>query len=98
MKQMDLIRVVEEAGEVIQAATKIMRFGVSGEYDDGTPNVAKLVNEIGDFLACVDRLQLDEHELDKARYAKHQRIRKVEQYELGFDAELTREQREALHG
>lgn len=97
MKQIDLIRVVEECGEVIQAATKIMRFGLVGSYDDGRSNITVLTTEVGDLLACIDRLDLDHAELIKAKIAKQNKIRQLEQYELGFDCVLTREQREDLH-
>ena len=98
MKEMDLVRVIEECGEVIQAATKILRFGVKGSYCDGRQNVDVLVSEIGDLQACVDRLQLDEDALARARLAKHRKLRPIVQFELGFNCDLTREERELLHG
>jgi hypothetical protein len=98
MKEMDLMRVVEECGEVIVAASKISRFGVNGSYCDGTPNMDALICEIGDLLACIDKLHLPEHLLDQARLAKHRKLRRIMPFELGFACELTREQREALHG
>lgn len=97
MKEMDLIRLIEECGELIQAASKIQRFGLNGSYCDGTSNLTALIRECGDVLACIDRLQIAEALLDRARYEKHRKIRKVELFELGFASELTREQREALH-
>jgi hypothetical protein len=47
----------EECGEVIQAATKIIRFGLTKE------NKAHLENELGDILAMI-KLVDEEIELD----------------------------------
>ena len=98
MKQVDLLRVIEECGEVIQAATKMLRFGQHGSYCDGTTNVDALTTECGDLLACIDNLRLDDDALDRARLAKQRKLRRVAPFELGFDCTLTREQREELHG
>ena len=43
-----LARLLEEMGEVAQAAGKIVRFGEDGRYRDGTPNVEQLLMETGD--------------------------------------------------
>ncbi len=42
---------VEEAAEVIQSATKILRFGINRSYDDGTMNLDKFAQEMADFRA-----------------------------------------------
>jgi hypothetical protein len=47
----------EEAAEVVQAATKILRFGPSRSYPDGTMNVTKLIEEWADMRATVDLLR-----------------------------------------
>jgi hypothetical protein len=98
MKEMDLIRLVEECGELIQAAGKILRFGVKGEYCNGTPNMEALTTECGDVLACIQRLELDDVSLSNAVISKRLKISKLEKYELGFNCELTRAEREELHG
>lgn len=49
--------VAEEAAELIQATTKILRFGVEGErYPDGTTKVGKVVEEWADLKASIDLL------------------------------------------
>lgn len=46
----------EECAEVIQAKSKIVRFGWDSSYLDGTSNKTALEREIGDLLAMVDIL------------------------------------------
>lgn len=43
----------EESAEVIQASSKINRFGLDGAYPCGTPNLMWLTNEINDFNTLV---------------------------------------------
>jgi NTP pyrophosphatase (non-canonical NTP hydrolase) len=45
----------EECAEVVQAVSKIFRFGYDDEYD-GATNRQRLEEEIGDLLAMVDIL------------------------------------------
>lgn len=97
MKQMDLLRLVEECGEVIQAAGKILRFGQIGEYDDGTTNMGALLKECGDVLACIDQMGFHQRDLDAARGAKMEKIERLRPFELGFDSTLSRAEREELH-
>jgi len=47
-----LIILQEECAEVIQAISKIHRFGMDSEYD-GVTNKESLIQEIGDALALV---------------------------------------------
>lgn len=55
-----LILLIEECGEVIQAATKILRFGRHGADPVlGRDNVALLEEEIGHVANAVDLLTLD---------------------------------------
>lgn len=98
MKEIDLKRVVEECAEVIVAATKIMRFGLKGSYCDGTENVAALIQELGDLKACVELLEIPQELIDAAAERKREKLKRITPYELGFDCDLTREQRERLHG
>ncbi len=91
MKEKDLNRVIEECAEVIQAATKILRFGLNGSYPDGRTNIDVLIQECGDVLACIDKLHLPEEKIDEARYAKHRKLRKIEPYECGINSDLTKE-------
>lgn len=97
MKENDLKRLIEECAEVIQAASKIMRFGLKGSYCDGRKNLDVLTTEVGDLIACINNLQLDERDLQQAVLNKQRKLRRIAEYELGFDCDLTREQREALH-
>lgn len=43
----------EEAAEVIQAASKINRFGVDGNYPNGIGNVEQLLIELTDMEALI---------------------------------------------
>ncbi|MFA5349080.1 MAG: hypothetical protein WC309_01760 [Candidatus Paceibacterota bacterium] len=47
----------EECAEVIQAASKINRFGDKGTYPDGTGNIEKLEQEYNDLIAVVELLK-----------------------------------------
>lgn len=98
MREIDLKRLSEECAEVIQAASKMMRFGRIGQYDDGRTNEEVLLQECGDVLACISRLNFDPFKLDQASIRKLEKLDRLEKYELGFDCELTRAQREELHG
>jgi NTP pyrophosphatase (non-canonical NTP hydrolase) len=51
-----LIILQEECAEVIQAASKIYRFGIDNEHKSGNTQRANLEMEIGDMLALVDIL------------------------------------------
>jgi NTP pyrophosphatase (non-canonical NTP hydrolase) len=51
-----LIILQEECAEVIQAASKIYRFGLDNAHKSGTTQRANLEMEIGDMLALVDIL------------------------------------------
>ena len=69
--------VIEECAEVIQAITKIKRFGIYDwhpDYDNGNPNWQRLVTEIGDLLACIDKLELPETMLANAQDAKRHKL------------------------
>jgi NTP pyrophosphatase (non-canonical NTP hydrolase) len=71
----------EECAEVIQAISKINRFGI----DNSKPGVEKsnrqhLEEEIGDLLAMVEILAqdlvIDTTELEKAKMAKFEKLKK----------------------
>lgn len=73
-----LVILVEECGEVIQAATKCLRFG----YDRNQPaygvNSEVLSMEIGDLLGMIDSLPLDQrivHDFRMAKLAKATRVK-----------------------
>lgn len=74
---------VEECAEVIQAAMKARRFGLSGApgYTGVKPR-EEIVKEIGDVLACIEMMQsgrgflfLYPGELEAAKQAKLTKIR-----------------------
>lgn len=71
----------EEAGEVIQAVSKALRFGLTDKYG-GKTNLTRLSEEVGDFIAILTMLdnagvQLDDNDIEKAISDK---ITKVEKY------------------
>lgn len=70
---------MEEAGEITQAASKVTRFGNESfsPYDDKkVPNSVALAREVGNLLACVELLGLDEDEIETGRLAKLAKIEK----------------------
>lgn len=72
----------EECAEVIQAASKIKRFGIYNRKDgDDLNNLQNLEMELGDLLAMIDLcreagLGITEEGLEKAKKAKKLRLQK----------------------
>lgn len=70
----------EEAAEVIQAVSKVKRFGLDNSYNGGPTNRAHLTEEIGDLLAMVQLLvddgYIDSVEVIKAKLAKVEKLQK----------------------
>jgi hypothetical protein len=61
-REMLLIQLMEEAGEVVQAASKVLRFGTNHTWPAGPEKLLKtaeyrLSNEIIDFMALFAMLQ-----------------------------------------
>jgi hypothetical protein len=54
-----LVLLIEECGEVIQAATKCLRFGYDRDWPDYGRNDRVLAKEIGDLIGVIDALPLD---------------------------------------
>lgn len=71
--------VVEEAGEVIQAAMKLVRFGPDHKYlkgeHEGRTNVEALAWEIGDLFEVIDRLGLPVEIINEARDHKRAKLK-----------------------
>jgi hypothetical protein len=65
-----LILLIEECGEVIQAATKCLRFGYEHFHPDYGVNCEVLAAEVGDLLGAVDGLDLDPAFIQPNRAAK----------------------------
>ena len=79
----EALRILQEEGaEVIQAVSKVFRFGSEMHYPDETSptNKEKLEEEVGDFLAMVDVLvelgYLNDSNLNKARMNKKEKLKK----------------------
>lgn len=70
--------VIEECAEVIQACTKIMRFGPDESYKGrnyGRLNSVHLTHEVGQLLHCINRLDLDRKELVKSAKEKREKLK-----------------------
>src|SRR5262245_34595005 len=65
-----LVLLIEECGEVIQAATKCLRFGYDRNQPDYGVNSVVLSKEIGDLMGAVDALPLDWNTLATFRRMK----------------------------
>ena len=77
---MDILQ--EECAEVIQAVSKISRFGIDN-FKPGKPktNREHLEEELGDMLAMIDILcSMDVVNLDNLRVAKLEKIKKLKQW------------------
>ena len=69
----------EECAEVIQAVSKVFRFGINTEHN-GFTNKERLEEEIGDLMCMVDILVenciISDTELNKARKNKKEKLKK----------------------
>jgi NTP pyrophosphatase (non-canonical NTP hydrolase) len=75
-----LVLLMEEAAEVIHAASKAIRFGLEHDepgYGNGT-NKDQIELELGEVLAIGDLLNLDGASISKARFEKIERLREIE--------------------
>ena len=73
-----LIILQEECAEVIQAASKIYRFGLDNSHKSGATQRANLEMEIGDMLALVDILvEQGTVDLNNLQAAKLNKIEKL---------------------
>lgn len=72
---------IEECGEVVQAATKILRHGYESSYADGRTNLSVLESEIGDLEATIAILGMaGDISPTKIRAAKVRKFARVVQY------------------
>lgn len=67
---------IEEAAEIIQAATKCQRFGFDRNWPGYGVNRLVLATEIGELLAVIDALQLDDGVMIHARSTKIDKVEK----------------------
>lgn len=81
-----LIRLQEECGELIQACSKIMRFGLLSDHNGMcTPNWRTLIKEAADVQYSIRALDLPQFELDQAMFRKEDSVRIYTQNELQYD-------------
>ena len=75
-QQQEIMRIAqEECAEVVQAISKVFRFGIDGEHN-GRTNRAHLTEEVGD-LVCMVELMI-EHGLISANEVAQAGIKKKE--------------------
>lgn len=77
-----LVLLIEECAEVIQAATKCLRFGWDRNYPGYGVNHEKLADEIGELGAVTNALNLNRYRVVKAAGEKMARAEKAKA-ELG---------------
>jgi len=69
-----LVILMEECGELIQAASKVIRFGMTNE------NIERLTQEMGDVFCLIDILQnmdmVSFTEIDRASSRKYEKLKK----------------------
>jgi len=56
-KEYLLTCLAEEAGEIVQACTKALRFGLDNHGDDAVPNHTKIAREFCDLMGIFEMLQ-----------------------------------------
>lgn len=81
-----LILLIEECGEVIQAATKCLRFGFKRDWPGYGVNHIVLAQEIGDLLGLVDALGLSKTAISSARSTKMVKAEHWKHYMLAHPA------------
>lgn len=75
-----LVLLIEECGEVIQAATKCLRFGYEADHKIGYgKNDEVLSREVGDLLGIIDSLPLAQPLINSARVSKMNRAEKAKE-------------------
>lgn len=72
-----LILLIEECGEVIQAATKCLRFGWDRDQPNYGVNHEVLANECGDVMAMIEALPLSKRAIEQTRKTKMLRAENV---------------------
>lgn len=79
----------EECAEVVQAISKVFRFGIDGEYE-GQTNHQRLTEEVGDLL-CMIELMFEKNILNETgvRNAAIQKKIKLQKWSGIFSAEET---------
>jgi hypothetical protein len=65
---------IEESSEIIQAATKCLRFGWDRDQPDYGVNHEVLAREFGELLGVADALNLRQDIIDDARKTKMARV------------------------
>ena len=82
---MDILQ--EECAEVIQAVSKISRFGKAGyKYGETQTNLEHLEEELGDMLAMIDiMLELNVISLDNLQVAKIAKIEKLKKWSTIYE-------------
>jgi len=74
-----LVVLIEEAAEVIHAATKCLRFGYD-HYEPGYGNNRTVLSkEVGELRALTDELILDQQTMDNAYRIKIDRVKKLKE-------------------
>ena len=75
-----LVILIEEAGEVIQAATKCLRFGWDRDWPDYGINHEVLAKEVGDMIGAADALALREDIVAEFRRMKMTKVERWKDY------------------
>ena len=76
----EILRITqEECAEVIQAISKVFRFGIDEVYDNQS-NRQRLTSELGDLQCMIDLIKetklVSTHELNEAVRSKRERLEK----------------------
>lgn len=75
-----LILLIEECGEVIQAATKCLRFGFERDWPGYGVNHEKLSKEVGELIGVADALNLNKSIIEHSRKTKMERAEACKEY------------------
>lgn len=75
-----LVLLCEEAAEVIQAATKCLRFGYKRNQPGYGNNYDVLAREIGDLMGCVDALRFSSDGREGMIVARNTKIQRATKF------------------
>lgn len=84
-----LILLIEECGEVIQAATKCLRFGFERDWPGYGVNHEELAKEVGELIGVADALKLNKHIVEQSRQTKMKRAEEWKDYFVTHPIDVT---------
>ncbi len=71
-----LIKLAEEASELVQACMKVLHHGYDGKYDNGETNIAAIEREIGDVRAII-MMMVEGQDVNVENISAHEQVKRI---------------------